>query len=185
MFDRQGNRKYLNSPERRAFLKSATIQSNLAEKTFCLTVFHTGCRISEALSVPCARLDVSERTIIFETLKRRQEGLFRSVPIPDSLVRDLQKLVSGKEPNAQIWDFSRVTGWRLIKRIMARAKINGVRACPKGLRHGFAVECIANAIPLTTLQKWMGHARLETTAIYLQVMGAEERRLARRLWTGL
>ena len=52
-------------------------------------------------------------------------------------------------------------------------------------RHGFAVECIANAIPLTTLQKWMGHARLETTAIYLQVMGAEERRLARRLWTGL
>jgi integrase len=32
------------------------------------------------------------------------------------------------------------------------------------------------------LQKWLGHARLETTAIYATAVGAEERKLAARLW---
>jgi integrase/recombinase XerD len=29
---------------------------------------------------------------------------------------------------------------------------------------------------------WLGHARLETTAIYLDVSGEEERDLAKRFW---
>ena len=67
---------------------------------------------------------------------------------------------------------------------MRQADIAGGMSCPKGLRHGFAVACLAQKIPLTTVQKWMGHARLETTAIYLDVSGAEERELAKRLWAG-
>ncbi len=35
---------------------------------------------------------------------------------------------------------------------------------------------------IATVQKWLGHARLETTAIYLEVSGDEERELAKRLW---
>jgi site-specific recombinase XerD len=65
---------------------------------------------------------------------------------------------------------------------MKKANITGGMACPKGLRHGFGVACVAVKIPLTTIQKWLGHARLETTAIYLDVQGEEERGLARRLW---
>lgn len=55
-------------------------------------------------------------------------------------------------------------------------------ACPKGLRHGIAIACIEESIPQTTVQKWLGHARLETTAIYLDARGEEERELAKRLW---
>ena len=62
-------------------------------------------------------------------------------------------------------------------------KSPGGMASPKGLRHGFAVACLAQKIPLTTVKKWLGHARLETTAIYLEVSGDEERELAKRLWT--
>jgi site-specific recombinase XerD len=65
---------------------------------------------------------------------------------------------------------------------MERAGVAGGMACPKGLRHGFAVACLAQKIPLPTVQKWLGHARLETTAIYLEVSGDEERELAKRLW---
>lgn len=65
---------------------------------------------------------------------------------------------------------------------MARAGIDGGMACPKGLRHGFAVACLARKIPLPIVQRWLGHARLETTAIYLDVSGDEERDLAKRLW---
>jgi site-specific recombinase XerD len=66
---------------------------------------------------------------------------------------------------------------------MARAHIVVDMASPKGLRHGFAVACLTQKIPLPSVQKWLGHARMETTAIYLEVSGEEERELANRLWT--
>jgi hypothetical protein len=37
-------------------------------------------------------------------------------------------------------------------------------------------------IPVTLLQRWLGHARLTTTAIYLEVSGPEERAIAARFW---
>lgn len=53
---------------------------------------------------------------------------------------------------------------------------------PKGLRHGFGVANAEENVPMATTQKWLGHARLETTAIYQQAVGREEHAFARRLW---
>lgn len=60
------------------------------------------------------------------------------------------------------------------------------RLCqPKALRHGFAVEAGQKGVPLNIVQRWLGHARLETTAIYSGALGEEERNLARRAWESL
>jgi integrase len=32
------------------------------------------------------------------------------------------------------------------------------------------------------LQRWLGHASMTTTAIYLEAMGDEEREIAARMW---
>jgi integrase len=182
MFDRQGNRKYLNGNERRAFLRVAAQEPDALRQAFCLTLMHTGCRISEALNMTGDRLDLANRAIVFETLKQRKTGHFRAVPIPDSLV-ELLRQVTPAQPLTRVWAFSRPTAYRLVKDCMARAGIMGGMASPKGLRHGFAVACLAQKIPLTTVKKWLGHARLETTAIYLDVSGDEERELAKRMWS--
>ena len=182
MFDRRGSRKYLNAAERRGFLKAARKVRDREQRTFCLTLFYTGCRISEALNVTAERIDPSQKSIVFETLKRRRRGVFRDVPIPDTLAAQLGKLQTGAAPLTRVWPFSRATGYRLIKECMVTAGIRGAMASPKGLRHGFAVACISKNIPLPVVQKWLGHARMETTAIYLGVGGDDERRLARRLW---
>jgi integrase len=183
MFDRQGNRKYLNDAERRAFLRAVKSEPNALRRAFVLTLFHCGCRISEALNMTAERVDLANRAVVFETLKRRQRGHFRAVPIPDSLVELLRQVVSQAAPSARVWTFSRPTAYRMVKGCMAWAKITGGMASPKGLRHGFAVACLAQKIPLSTVKKWLGHARLETTAIYLDVSGNEERELAKRLWS--
>ena len=181
MFDGKGRRKYLNDGERRAFLRMVESETDPLRKSFCFVLFYTGCRISEALAVTGYHLDLTQGCVVFETLKRRRRGLFRSVPIPDHLTELLKQLaVSSGE---RVWPFSRPTGYRLVKGLMRQAGIEGVMCCPKGLRHGFGVACIAKGIPLTNVQKWLGHARLETTAIYLDVSGDEERELAKRLWT--
>jgi len=85
MFDRQGRRKYLNNQERRAFYEVAKQNSDISEKAFCLTLLYTGCRISEGLHLTLGRVDFSQRSLVFETLKQGQNGVFRSVPIPNGL----------------------------------------------------------------------------------------------------
>ena len=56
---------------------------------------------------------------------------------------------------------------------------------PKALRHAFAVEAGQKGVPLNIVQRWLGHARMETTAIYANVLGDEERSLARRTWRSM
>lgn len=180
MFDQKGRRKYLNEAERQAFLKAAKRETDEARRAFCLTLFYTGCRISEALNLTTEALDASQQCIVFETLKRRQGGIFRAVPIPEMLVALLAEIQSSAAE--RFWSMSRPTAYRLVIGCMEKARIAGAMASPKGLRHGFAIACIGKNIPLPTIQKWMGHARLETTAIYLGASGEEERALARRLW---
>ncbi len=179
MFDRNGGRKYLNEAERQAFFKAATTEPDPIRRNFCLTLLYTGCRISEALNMGVVSLDPSQKSVVFETLKRRRRGVFRDVPVPEPFLNALLELVTKGDG---LWPLSRPTGYRLVKEIMTCAGIAGPMASPKGLRHGFAVACIAKGVPLPTIQKWLGHARLETTAIYLGVSGEEERNLARRLW---
>lgn len=179
MYDRSGQRKYLNSEERRAFLRAVERETDLSKKSFCLTLFYAGCRISEALNLTWDRVDFSEKTIIIETLKQRKQGVFRVIPLPSEIFEDLK--LHSQDSNV-IWPFSRTTGWRIISDKMRSAGISGAKACPKGLRHSFAVSYISNRVPVTTVQRWLGHKRLETTAIYLNTMGEEERELASKIW---
>jgi integrase len=59
---------------------------------------------------------------------------------------------------------------------------DGPHLCPKGLRHGYGVAAIASGVPLNMLQKWLGHAKMETTAIYADAVGAEQQEIAARMW---
>jgi len=115
----------------------------------------------------------------------------RSVPLLPSLMaevvrhfglRRLQQdaVASARRP----FPWSRVTAWRIIKTVMAWAGISGIKACPKGFRHAFGIRCLTSGVPITLVQRWMGHARLSTTAIYLNVCGPEEVFFASLLWEG-
>jgi site-specific recombinase XerD len=52
----------------------------------------------------------------------------------------------------------------------------------KGLRHSFGLHAIRSGVPLNLVQRWLGHASMNTTAIYLQAIGDEEREIAARMW---
>jgi site-specific recombinase XerD len=183
LFDQSGNRKYLNTAERKMYFEAIDDKLNLAQQAFCLTLFYTGCRISEGLCLTRERVDLRGKALVFETLKRRRRGHFRSIPIPDNLTKMMRQVLAESGLSLRVWTFSRPTAYRMVRDRMAKAGISGAMACPKGLRHGFAVACIEQNIPITTVQKWLGHARLETTAIYLEISGHEERNYAKRLWS--
>lgn len=175
--DRNGRRKYLNKAERAEFLRHAE-KLPPGKRAFCLVVYYTGCRISEALALKPAQVDISEGILVLETLKRRQSGVYRVVPVPKDLLRDLQRVTS----RDRVFAFSRTTAWRTIKVVMKQCKIEGDHATTKGLRHGFGIAHASEKTPLNLIQRWLGHASSETTKIYLDAVGDEERSFAKRLW---
>ena len=191
LYDQDGDRLYLNKAERAAFLEAAKAAPR-QERTFCTLLHDTGCRISEALALPGRRVDLAGKAAVFETLKKRRRGIYRVVPLPEGtldtldMVHGLSELHRRRQDDVLaelLWPWSRTTAWRTVKEVMDAAGIaDGPHKTPKGLRHGFGINAILSGVPVTKLKTWMGHAKLETTSIYLDAVGAEERELAARMW---
>jgi integrase/recombinase XerD len=188
-----GGRKYLNRAERsRVLAEMARLPKDQA--LFALTLAWTGARISEVLALtPISfQIPVSFKIdggiVAIETLKRRKYCV-REIPIPPELIAALDKSfglsVMKQGPRvagSRLWPWHRVTAWRIIKGVMARAGIFGTRASARGLRHSFGVNSASSGVVLNLVQRWMGHARLSTTAIYTNVCGPEELAFAKKLW---
>lgn len=61
LFDSTGQRKDLNNVERQVFLQETQKQPREV-RTFCLVLYYTGCRISEALALTPRQIDFQEST---------------------------------------------------------------------------------------------------------------------------
>lgn len=185
----RGERKYLNGAERSRFASAIGDLPN-RDRLFALTLAYAGGRISEVLGLAPEAFDPEEGFVAIKTLKRRQQIVVRQVPLPPWLVSELDREFdirsSQRDPyrrTRRLWAWSRVTGWRRIKNIMAVADIHGMAACPKALRHTFGVTSFQAKLPPHLVQRWLGHASIRTTAIYGDVIGPEEREFAERIWS--
>jgi integrase/recombinase XerD len=184
LYDQNGNRKYLTATERKAFIEAAR-RAKPEVETFCLTLAYTGARISEVLALTPSRIDTEAQSIIIECLKKRTRGIYRAIPVPQILLSRLETihLLSSAEPSQRLWTWGRTTAWLRVKEAMRNAKISTAWAMPKALRHAFGVVGVADAgVPLNMMQKWLGHTKIETTAIYANAVGREERSIAARMW---
>ena len=183
LYTSKGQRKYLNSSERQRFF-DCTKLLKIDKRLFCQLLYFTGARICEVYNLMPLSVDYSNKTIVFETLKKRKKGIYREIPVPLFLLDELQIFIQTKRINdsSRLWDFSLRTSSRYVKKTMAQSDITGQQASAKGLRHGFAVHAVSK-VPITLVKKWLGHAKLETTEIYLSVIGLEERAMAERMWS--
>ena len=186
LYDQVGNRKYLVRQERLAFVRASVAEGG-AVGAFCLMLAFTGARISEVLTLPAERIDASNEAIVFETLKQRKRGVFRAVPVPRRLIDLVTEATAASTRGSctNLWPWRRTMAWKHVKRVMGNAGISDALCKPKALRHGFAIEAGQQGVQLNIVQRWLGHARIETTAIYAGALGKEERALARRTWKGL
>lgn len=185
LFTQFGSRKYLNSDERQSFLAVAARNPRVEIRAFCAILAHTGCRVSEALALTATSLDLAGGFVAIRCLKKRTKvTVVREVPLPPDLICALRKFIDLNPTDTnRIWPWSRSRAWQIVKEVMREAGvINGPHATPKGLRHGFGLHAIRCGVPINLVQRWLGHASINTTAIYLQAMGPEEREFAARMW---
>ncbi len=197
-YDYEGNRKYTNASERKRFLKAARLHPDRRVRTFCRVLTLTGARISEVLELTPRQVDIDAGVIVIKTKKQRKRRsdqarpVFRAVPVPRQILRELDRTHDVRKArrdveniDSRIWPWCRTTAWKRVKEVMHKAGISGLHACPKGLRHGFAIGALTSGVPEITLKNMLGHARIETTMIYSEAIGAEARDIARRMWKPL
>lgn len=188
-----GERKYLSASERKRFYAALSVLENPIQRTFCEVIYWTGCRPGEALALSALNIDIGEGMVIIRSSKKRGElkgKHFRPVPVPTAFIEELDAVHDIRDAqhqpdrgaNTRLWPFSRTTGWRIVRTVMDAAGIGGVKGSARGLRHALGVHAAITEVPEIRIQSWLGHASLETTAIYLSATGAEDRAIAERMW---
>jgi integrase len=184
LYTAAGQRKYLTTAERSRFLTAALSCPRADLRTLCLMLLHTGCRISEALAITPKAIERQAGFVAIRSLKKRKRtAVIREVPVPVDLFDALAETHPLEERDRHLWGFTRFRGWQLVKVVMRDASIaEGPHMTPKGLRHSFGIHAIRSGVPLNLVQRWLGHASMTTTAIYLDALGEEEREIAARMW---
>ncbi len=137
-------------------------------------LYATGLRISEALNLPLADLDLSRRSV--RVLGKGNK--VRDVPFHhrcEAMLRDYLALRSCLLPTHELVFVARDGGRlsdRSARRVLERATREGGIAQPvhpHQLRHTFATHLLDNGLDLRHIQELLGHASIGTTQIYTHV----------------
>ena len=162
-------------------------------------LWKTGLRVSEALDVRFGDVDPYAKTVRVVTLKKprrrgrgrrpRARPAERVIPIPDDLVARLwtERVDRGAGPEDFVFagrNGSRATRSTLHRRVRLACRLAGIedeRAHPHTLRHSYAIHMLRHGVPLTVVQRLLGHSSIETTAIYLAVVQRDVEEFVRKV----
>ena len=100
----------------------------------------------------------------------------RLVPAHDDLKGALSNAIAyGPVRRGRIIAVTRSTAWRWVKDATERAVELG--AIPAGrnvgthtLRHSAARHWLSSGVPINVVSRWLGHSRLQTTLVYLEIL---------------
>ena len=135
----EGARKYLTAGECDGFLQ-ALEQADRKAGTLCMTLVYAGCRLFEALALTVDRSDLAAGVLVFESLKKRRDSIYRSVPMPPALLETLNIMHGISELQGQRGKGRSV---RLsVHAVMRAPGLDDVHGSPEGLRHGFGVAAV-------------------------------------------
>lgn len=158
------------------------------------TLWHTGARISECLSLTPGHftLDVQQPYVSIKTLKKRGRPSQRSgnikprlIPISDAhYTKQLQRYFSthGMKKNERLFPVTRSAVNKRLNRIVEKMQHKpSIKISPHVFRHSFAVNAVFYGTPLTVIQGWLGHADINNTLVYTQVLSLETHHLMQRI----
>lgn len=155
-----------------------TTPGGLRDKAMLETLYATGLRVSELISLKSFHLALNEG---FLRVVEGKGGKDRIVPLGEEAVYSLQRylqegrpeLLKGRLDDAVFITrlgsaMSRQAFWQLVKKYAKQQDIQ-VPLSPHVLRHAFATHLLNHGADLRVVQMLLGHADISTTQIYTHV----------------
>jgi site-specific recombinase XerD len=181
-----------NDSQLAALLKCTTGTGKRARRWSAMLwlLLDTGLRLAEFSGLTLERLDLQRGEARVLGKGKRE----RLVPIGASALLALRRYleVRGGPPRGAVFldddgrPLSRNAVYRAVRRLSARAGIEGVRCSPHTLRHTFATRFLTLGGDLLSLQRLLGHSprSLDVTQRYVSLLDADIRAAHRRFSPG-
>ncbi len=155
----------------------------LRDRALVELLYGAGLRVTEAVSLDSARVDLSER-LVRPLGKGEKERL---VPLGREATEALRRYLARGRPyldrrhrpelflNAQGGPLTRAGAFLIVRRLAERAGLDPERVHPHLLRHSFATHLLEGGADLRSVQEMLGHADLSTTELYTHVSDRRRR----------
>lgn len=144
---------------------------DLRDKALIGLMFDTGIRKSELLNLCTYDLDFDRGKIHIREGKRRKD---RYVPFSKNMQKVVAAYLKAYHPHKYLFEQERDKPkgkyWppRVLAAALERTDIVKHVSCHV-LRHTYATILLEMGVDIRHIQQWLGHKRLETTAIYLNI----------------
>jgi len=145
---------------------------NDKHRVILMTIYAAGLRLSEAVHLRVADVD-SERMVLH--VRRGKGHKDRVVPLSPRLLESLRGYWRAFRPRSYLFPGSKADSPihpTAIQKVFRTACLTvGLRkrASVHTLRHSYATHLLEAGTDLRSIQAWLGHASLNTTALYLHI----------------
>lgn len=168
----------LSEEEVRKILSCVNTAHNHAYLT---TVYSCGLRLHECLHLEVSDIDSSRKMLHVHRGKGAKD---RYVPLPESTLHILRQhwkthrhphLIfpaigrNGKQASSTTLTMAKSSVQGAFRRAKKQAGITKKNVCIHTLRHSYATHLLEAGVNLRSIQQFLGHARLETTMVYLHL----------------
>jgi site-specific recombinase XerD len=144
----------------------------LKYKAALSVAYGAGLRVSEVANLKVSDIDSERMTVRVEQGKGQRDRYVMLSPQLLGLLRDWRRVA-----RPQVWLFpgqnpiNPMTPRQLNRAVHAAKDLAGIskRVSPHTLRHSFATHLLEQGVDIRVIQVLLGHAKLETTALYTRV----------------
>lgn len=159
-----------NKKELRKYLDKENIVAKLndlspgKDKMFLITLWMTGLRVTEIISLRKRDLDFNNHIMTIRYLKSRK-FFERIVPFKKELGDMLQIYTLNMKADDRLFPMQRARAWKITKKLLGIS--------PHQLRHSFAVHYLRQGGRIEDLKRLLGHSNVVTTFEYLKIVPSD------------
>jgi len=159
----------LNREELRQLFKAPTL---LKHRIVLTLIYSAGLRSQEAINLKLSDIDFERKTIHIRQSKYKKD---RIVPLSKYMAKGLKKYLSAEHPHIWLFNGKEPDGRYSVKGLSWIMRENLKKTNIKkevslhSLRHSYATHLLEDGVNILLIKKLLGHARIETTMIYLHV----------------
>lgn len=171
------DRDYLTQIELETIRKAC---KNKRDRALIEFLYSTGCRVSEAINAKIDDVDFLNCTL--EVTGKGNKT--RTVYINAKAFVYIKDYLSSRTDDSEylfvknIKPFDKLTkdGVEKVIRVLVKGlNLNGKHITPHSFRHTTATTAVQNGMPITDIQKMLGHTNIETTMIYAKTSNSNVR----------
>jgi hypothetical protein len=133
-------------------------------------LWHCGLRVSEVCSLRLNDIDMDARRLFIHNSKQRKD---RIAHMSDTVALAVQLHFATRPNPGSVHLFTTQHGAlhprSLQRRLVHYSRQCGVPVTAQRLRHTFASQMLTAGMPVSSLQRYLGHEHLDTTMIYAEI----------------